>query len=203
MTAITVIVPTIAGRERMLSRAVKSVHAQTHRPIDLLTLVDEHGAGAAACRDRMLADVDTDWVAPLDDDDVLYPQHLADLLACAESTGADLAYPWFDVHGPTGKHEQWRDPHSRWEGAPWDPETPHQVPVTVLARTAVLRAVGGWTDHGRWTPDMAGIDEAGNRVGEDYLLIQRLVAVAARIVHHPARTWRWNHHGKNTSGRPQ
>lgn len=198
---ITVIVPTIPGREEMYARAADSVQHQTLRPKELLVAMDTHGWGAAAMRDQLLADVDTEWVAPLDDDDYLYPHHLNSLWT-AVTAGADIVYPWYDVSGPTEELEQWRDPHAKWEGIAWDPAHPHQVPVTFLARTGAVRAAGGWTNFGTFDPLEAGTDLDGNRAGEDYLLILRLNAAGARIVHHPHRTWRWRHHLSNTSGVP-
>jgi glycosyltransferase involved in cell wall biosynthesis len=203
---VTVIIPTILGREPLLARAVASVAAQSLRPAAVLTLTDTVGWGAAATRDRILADVTTTWVAPLDDDDEWAPGHLAGLAACVEETGADLAFSWYEIVGPTGLVEQWRDPHAAIEGMPWDPAHPRQVPTTFLARTDVLRRAGGWTNGGAWDPDTATTDEQGNRVGEDTLLAWRVNATGARIVHHPARTLRWHHHndcGGNTSGMPR
>lgn len=200
---VTVIIPTIPGRQQddgLYQRAVRSVYAQTLRPAHLLVATDRDGLGAAAIRDQLLSQVTTEWVAPLDDDDEYKPGHLAGLAQAVTEHGADLAYSWYEIIGPTGTVEQWRDPHSQWEGVPWDPDVPRQVPTTFLARTEVLRAVGGWTDYGRWHPSTAALDEAGHRVGEDTLLVRRLNTVGARIVHHPARSYRWWHHLANTSG---
>lgn len=200
---ITVIVPTLPGRTPLYQRAIRSVYAQTMRPEHLLVATDRDGVGAAAIRDQLLAQVTTEWVAPLDDDDEYKPGHLAGLAAAVEDAGADLAYAWYEIVGPGGAVEQWRDPHVRFEGVLWDPGHPHQVPTTFLARTEVLRAVGGWTDFGRWHPSTAALDDHGHRVGEDTLLIGRLNSIGARIVHHPARSYRWHHHlecGGNTSG---
>jgi glycosyltransferase involved in cell wall biosynthesis len=201
---ITVIIPTIPARAPLLDRALASIAAQTLPPVHVLTHLDDQGWGAARTRDHLLTQVTTPWVAPLDDDDEFLPDHLAGLRACIEETGTDLAYAWYEIVGPAGQVEQWRDPHTRWESA-WDADPGRQAPTTFLATTTLLRRVGGWTNHGTWDPTTARLDATGNRVGEDTLLIHRAAATGARIVHHPARTYRWHHHqscGGNTSGLP-
>lgn len=193
---ITVVIPTIPPRAAMLDRALASVHAQTLPAAAVVVETDTGREGAPAVRDRGLARVETDLVAFLDDDDALQPWHLARLAACLDDTGADLVYPWYTVVGGT-------DPHAQWEGVPWDDATPHQVPVTFLARTEVIRTAGGFSYA--WDPSQGadpGVDAYGNRAGEDYRLILRLVAAGARIVHHPERTWLWYHHGANSMGLP-
>lgn len=194
--SVTVIIPSIPGRTVLLGEAVISVLAQTTKPDALVVAVDHGQVGAPGTRDRALHMVDTTWTAPCDDDDTLGPKHLGALLDAAASTGADLVYPWFDVAGGT-------DPFPQWEGVPWDNDHPHQVPVTMLARTELLCDVGGWSFG--WDPTQGadpGVDRDGNRAGEDYRLILRLAAAGAKIVHLPVRTWTWRHHGGNTAGLP-
>lgn len=73
---ITVVTPTIAGRETMLLEAEESVKAQTIKPAVHFTCLDRLGTGPAAVRNLMLAQVETEWVAFLDDDDLLDRHHL-------------------------------------------------------------------------------------------------------------------------------
>lgn len=193
---VSVAVPSIPSRALLLMRALDSVCAQ-HLPATAIHVAMDHDRlGAAATRDRALAAVDTEWVAFLDDDDEMYPTHLRALAMHQETTGADLVYPWFDVAGGT-------DPFPHWRGVPWDGANPHQVPVTFLARTAAIRDAGGFS-YG-WDPSQGedpGTDPEGNRAGEDWRLMLRLVAAGAVIVHLNQRTWRWHHHDTNTSGLP-
>lgn len=194
----TVALPSIPPRAAggMLNRALASVWAQTRLPDAVAVAADTRRAGAPATRDAALGMVETELTAFLDDDDRLFPVHLELLAAELARTGADLVYPWYEVHGGT-------DPHARWEGVPWDDARPHQVPVTFLARTQAIRAAGGFS--AAWDPSQGedpGTDAHGNRAGEDYRLILRLAAAGAKIVHLPARTWVWNHHGANTMGLP-
>lgn len=172
----------------MLARAVASVLDQTTPAAALSVAVDLGRAGAAVTRQRALDAVRTPWTAFLDDDDELYPQHLERLLAHAESTGADFVYSWFDVAGGT-------DPFPQHFGRPFDPDAPVQTTITVLVRTELAQAV-------RFAPPPEGATVGGQRWGEDYQFTLGCIAAGARIVHLPVRTWRWNHHGANTSGSP-
>lgn len=193
---ISVVIPTVAPRRAMLREALRSVADQTLAPDAIIIQEDVNREGAAVTRQKGTDRVDTDTVAFLDDDDVLYPQHLERLHATMQETGADLVYGWFDVQGGT-------DPFPQFEGLPWDSAVPRQFPVTYLARTEAIRVAGGWTDG--WDPANAenpGTDEYGNRAGEDFRLTLRLVANGAKIVHLPERTWGWRHHVGNTSGLP-
>lgn len=196
-TDVTVVIPSIPPRRVMLARALESVARQS-RPASMIVVSnDVNRLGAAANRDRGLAAVTTEFVAFLDDDDELYPHHLDRLMGWITEQGADLVYPWYDV-GSGGT-----DPFPQWEGVPWDDAAPHQVPVTFLARTQLIRDLGGfayaWDETQGEDP---GTDRDGNRAGEDYRLILRAVAAGAKILHYPDRTWVWHHHGTNTSGLP-
>lgn len=194
---ITVVVTALPTRTPMLADALVSVTSQTRLPDALVVSWATDRTPAPVTRDRGLAGVQTEWVAFLDDDDMLYPRHLAVLESVAYRTGADVVYPWFDVVGGT-------DPFPQFEGRPWDNAEPHQFPVTFLARTTLVRDVCGGFAYGWDTAqgEDPGTDEYGNRAGEDWRMILRMVAAKAHIHHHPERTWAWRHHAHNTSGLP-
>lgn len=175
---VSVVVPYHPARARngMLKRAVASIEKQTI-PHTLIAVEDTSKQGAAATRQRGLDQVAAEWTAFLDSDDEMDPTHLAQLLTCAEQTGADYVYPWFRVRGGT-------DPFPMFFGKPWDDRHPHSTTITILVRTGLAQLVG-----------FTG-------VGEDFAFTKGCVREGAQIVHHPARTWTWWHTGKNTSGRP-
>jgi glycosyltransferase involved in cell wall biosynthesis len=177
---ITVAIPTIPGRRELLHRAIDSVRAQTH-PTKIQVALDTNGEGAAATRNRALAQVDTEWVAFLDDDDELKPHHLKLCARHAVLTGADLVYPGFDGEDDTGMF-----------GVPFDAlllRRRNYIPVTVLVRTDLVRS--GFTPHP---------DEYGNPC-EDWGLWLKLLDAGARFSHLPQRTWIRNPGG--TRGRPE
>jgi len=179
---ITVLIPTIARRVTQLARALDSVRIQTLKPATVLVELDEHREGAAATRNRALAKVDTEWVAFLDDDDLLYPGHLKLCARYARLTGVDVVYPQWDGDDPTGM-----------QGKPFDPvllQRANYIPVTALCRTAAVRAAGGFQDHP---------DENGDPC-EDWGLWLAMVDRGAKFGHLPIRTWRWTG-GETTRGR--
>ncbi|MEU9323200.1 glycosyltransferase [Streptomyces canus] len=167
----------------MLERAAASVRAQTV-PVEHILAEDIHHMGAAITRAHGLALVETEWTAFLDSDDEMDPDHIEQLLACANETGADYVYPWFRVVGGT-------DPFPMFFGKPFDPNAPNSTTITILVRTELAKTVG------------FAADPAVQVGGEDFLFTKGCIAAGAKIVHLPRRSWTWHHHGGgNTSGLP-
>lgn len=191
MHAVTVVTPTIPIREVMLKRAVASVDAQqgTHRT-ELVVEYDHEHTGAAATRQRGLEKVTTEWVAFLDDDDEFKPGHLEALLYAADAHQADYVYSWYEIVGG-------RDPMPQFFGLPWDNSQPHQTTITTLVRTELAQQVG-FQHAPMEDPNGGGITVGG----EDYRFTLGCLEAGAVIYHLPVRTWKWYHHGKNTSGLP-
>lgn len=183
---VTVVIPHIPVRSVLLSRALRTVLSQTVLPLDLQVEVDTQHDGAAVTRNRGLDAVSSGYVAFLDDDDYLMPWHLEHCMQLLRETDADIVYPWFDVDNGT-------DPLGMF-GKPFDPEhlkVSNYIPVTVVAKTATLKAVGGFTPY----PDAAG------HPNEDWGCWLAVHNAGGKIVHLPERTWTWDHGSSNTSGR--
>lgn len=195
---VVVVIPTIPGREDLLKRAVKSIRE------DILIAgaveTDTRGEGPAATRNRavlnmLAAGATPEFIAFLDDDDEFHAGHVEALVKHAEATGADVVYPWFDLK-VGGVLDNRRDPLDA-EGLPFDPErlqSANYIPVTALVRTDLFVRAGGFPQplSEEWPhPDC-----------EDWGLWLRLLSHGATFEHLPERTWVWNWHGKNTSGRP-
>lgn len=187
-SGVTVVIPTIPPRLHQLHRALDSVMAQTIQPDAISIALDTTKAGAGPTRQRALMGARTEWIAFLDDDDELLPTHLSALLAGARmgvgAGEADVIWPWFEVIGGT-------DPFPQHHGRQWDPTDPHIFPITALVRTrfaqqATFPAPG---DHADWH-------------GDDFPYWLQLHDLGARFLHIGAVTWRWHHHGLNTSGLP-
>jgi hypothetical protein len=200
MSDITVVIPTIKGREKLLDRALRSVEEETPFGWNTVIQLAEPGEGAAQTRNRALEKVTSKWVAFLDDDDEFKPEHIIKCFQHAKRTDADIVYPWFDI-SRGGKIRNDLDPlfinGKPAFGQAFDPEALTKnnfIPVTVLARVAMIRGVGGFPVPGSeaWPhPDC-----------EDWGLWLALRDAGARFSHLPERTWTWHWHGKNTSGRP-
>lgn len=182
---ITVAIPTIPPRSGLLIRALASVATQT-RPADAISIaVDTMRKGAPATRQRALEAVRTEWVAFLDDDDEFLPQHLEVLHGHALATGADMVYSWFV---PVGMKDPFPETHFT---EPFDPNNPIETTITTLMRTEVALDIG-FRPHSR----------GGWNTGEDFRMVEELVARGAKISHVVEKTWRYHYHGRNTCGKP-
>lgn len=187
MNDVTVCVTAISSRlDTMLPRALASIAAQLEPPDAVSIAVDFAHVGAGATRSRALDGATTEWVAFLDDDDELRPQHLSTLFATQREHDADVVWPWYDVVGGAG------DPLEIHFGRQWVRDEPHSFPITALVRRDLAVKVGGFS-HDAYS------DICGN---EDWLFWLALNEIGARFVHVPERTWIWHHHPGNTSGVP-
>ena len=196
IAGITVVIPTIAPRYELLHRALASIDQQTLKPFEIIIEQDDFKEGAAIVRDRGLRQVTTPWVAFLDDDDYMHPEHLQKLTTRAMVTGADYVFSWFETCGsdpfpPHHETYEWIDGKA--------PDQQIQTTVTTLVRTRLAKSVGFLGDRPP-TPD-------GFRSGEDWSFTVGCSEAGARIRHLPERTWHWCHHQcgtglHNTSGKP-
>lgn len=202
---VAVVVPTIPGREKLLSRALASVETQL-RPADRVVVEhDDMRTGAARARNRALTLVDTDLVAWLDDDDELLPNHLKLLVELLErEPDVDLVYPVPRLDGgrdPTAVEVvpggQWVKP---W-GVPFGRlqerhlrERGSFIPMTHVVRTELVRRAGGFPIPG--TPEWPRPNV------EDWGYLIRLLDAGARFRHLPFTTWVWHVHEAHTGGQP-
>lgn len=193
MDTVTVVIPHIPVRPNALARAVKSVATQTSRPDAVHIEMDIHRTGSAATRNRALAAVRTRWVAFLDDDDLFEPNHLATLLdRVSLDANVDVIYTGCTVIGPDGREVPLREEWGRF-GQAFDADLLRQksyLPVTSLVRADLARRA------------LFGPPAGTDSDYDDWGFYVRLLDLGARFEHIPVRTWVWNHHGRNTSGRP-
>lgn len=205
MSTVTVVIPTHPGRELLMERALASVWAQTRQPDAVIVSRDPTRTGAAKTRNRALEMVTTEWVAWLDSDDELLPNHLADCLAHAEESGADLVYPYmipvgdrdplaFPVNGILVKPYQ----HEFGQEQAWHLyNVGNFIPVTYIVKTRLAQAVGGMPE-----PVAVPIERSGSgRIEEDYGFLLRLLDAGATFSHCPSRTWKYHFHDQNVGGR--
>lgn len=182
---VTILTPTIEGREELLVEAALSVRSQTEEAAHLIYLDTEH-RGPAWCRNQLLERVQSEWVGFLDDDDLLDPEHVEALMALLDNGGphADLAWsrcrtefapgvPPVHILQPIRGTSDLVGMFRR--GRNW-------IPVTVLARTESIRAAGGFDPADRY---------------EDYELWQRMHLLGQRFVHLPRATWTYRFLGAN------
>jgi glycosyltransferase involved in cell wall biosynthesis len=188
---VTVCIPTIPSRAALLQRALTSVTAQSERVAAVAVAVDTDAAGAWTTRNRAAMMVRTEWLAFLDDDDELLPHHVGHLLEVSRAFDADVVWGWFDVVGG-------EDPFPPdFRGRQFDPSVPHCVPITYMARTALVQhcIVDGDgfqadPDDWGWTPQ------------DLPLLLAMHRRSGGRFRASTETTWLWHHWGGNTTGLP-
>ncbi len=160
---ISVVTPTVPGRERLLEQCRASVAA-----VGLKHLVglDLERRGPAAVRNELAAAVDTDWLLCLDDDDLLLSHYLE--VVKPELDHADVVYTsWYLTGAP--------DPQPLDVFDPAVLRIQNFIPVTAAVRTDMFRAVGGFRDVPL----------------EDHDLWLRLLDAGARFTYVPVVCWRY------------
>jgi len=164
---IAVITPTIPERICELVDAMGTVADQTVPVTEHLIGVDYQRVGPAAVRNRLMAATLAEWVAFLDDDDLLDPDHLEILLSHAAD--ADVVIPYCRFEGTPLPAKFCNQKFSRGKLAD------HGIfPITVLARRSAILEVGGF-----WTTDRY----------EDWSMFNRLADRGGRFVVVPKATW--------------
>lgn len=186
--SITMCIPSIPVRPNLLKRAIDSVLAQTYPAAAINISIDHDKSGAAENRNRALFSAQTPWVAFMDDDDLLYSNHLDLLVQKQIETGADVVFPWFDTDPPGG------DPFPpEFETREYDYAEPHMFPITTLVRKSLAWDVGGFPIADPVSSVCAG---------EDWTFWLKMRDAGAKFAHVNARTWCWDMNGQNTSGLP-
>lgn len=132
---ISVITPALPTRMGQLQDALVSVEAQTRPPIEHLIGLDYQRRGTGPVKTDLALAAQGDWVATLEDDDFLHPEHL-DTLA-AHTDGADIVYSWCAVRGRPG----W-SPNREFD--PIALRAGNFIPSTALIRRGLIVGLWGW-----------------------------------------------------------
>jgi hypothetical protein len=203
---VTMIIPTIPGREELLDHALRSIVTQQVKPGAVVVKCDVERQGAYWARNEAIKEVKTDWIGTLDDDDILLPNHIKVLVRGLNRTPEpDMCFSYARFVGG-------RDPLACIIGqrlipepinVPWDNLAHFSfrrygnfIPCCYLLRTELVRQVGGF-------PAPYSMPEVTNGGEcEDYLLLIKMLDAGARF-HHVCgvRTWEYRFHDTNTGGR--
>jgi len=168
---ITVVTPTVPGREALLEECMASTAAAG---LFQLVGVDRERQGPAVVRNALVEAVRTPWVVFLDDDDLIYPNY-ADVVA-PHMDSSDMVYTGWDLEGAEDPQPMALDPFLlSWRNT---------IPVTACVRTDVFRAVGGFSldhqleDHALWLAILLAWDGEARRC-------------RYRITYEPAVAWKY------------
>lgn len=192
--SIAVITPSLPTRADKLADACASVSAQTLPASVHLVGVDHARKGSVAVRNELVAAAHgCEWVAFLDDDDVLYPNHLELLHGAATRENADIVYSWCDVTGRAGWNPSRHfDPQALRRG--------NYIPITCLVRRSTLAELGGFRPYDQWPAELQTFDGGTFNGHEDWDLWLRALDAGARFHCVPEPTWRYQlHPGSKTA----
>ena len=196
---VAVLTPTLPSRPELLAEAVASVNAQSLRPVAHLIGVDHEEMGIGGTLNRLASSADADWLARLDDDDLIDPSHLETL--AARTNEADILYSWCRIvpRSTNGSEPPYPSVIGRSGWTPnqtFDPERLHAsnyIPATALIRKSLWHELGGW--------QRAGYGVAGSPASaegtEDWDFWLRALEAGARFLCIPTVTWSYRYHGGN------
>lgn len=157
----------------MLVEMLGSVAAQTVSPDRHLLEVSE--GPVVPKLNRLIGLVEAGWVVQVDDDDLLYPNHVEVL---AGNLTADVVWTWCEVVG-----RNW-SPNASYQ--PGRLQAENYIPSNCAIRAEAIRAVGGHREgYGH----------------HDHDLLARLEAAGATFLNVPVVTWQYRFHGGNSSVR--
>lgn len=181
---VSILTPSIEGREELLAEACASVIEQTEEVAHLVWL-DVDKQGPAYCRNQLLDRVQSEWVGFLDDDDLLDPHHVAALMALLSNGGGQPDLAWSRCRVTAAPHIQ--PPRIAQPMRPdyrglMQPGARNFIPVTVIARTESIRRAGGFDPADRY---------------EDWALWVRMLRQGQRFAHLPLTTWTYRFLGEN------
>lgn len=176
---IAVITPSLPARSKMLGEAIESVKSQSLQPKCHLIAM---GLGRSIAR-NVMADgaffrLGCNWLAFLDDDDLLLPNHL-ELLASAVNVDTDLVYSRCQVQVEAGvSHPDVSDWARGWSAS--DINVANWIPVTVLMRASTFFDLGGFNST--------------TEPREDWDLWQRLADIDGAVESVDEVTWTYRFH---------
>lgn len=185
---ITIITPTIPGREIHISHCMKSVSNQTLKveshhiqcqdtEDDLLPIVH-----LSKQLNELLAGVETKWVMCLDDDDELESWHIETIWEVMKHSRADVFYSWDTTRRiPKRTHEHIE---CIWEEN-WIANSGTAI------RVDLLKAINGWPEAYEKGHFWSHQFQLANF--QDWALWQLLHKLGATFRCIPRETWRYNH----------
>lgn len=165
--SIAIITPSRPDRGEMLAELVECVRNQTLQPSSHLIGVDHDQLGPAVVRNKLIYQTSAEWLAFVDDDDLIDPDHLERLYT--HSGGCDVVIPYCRFDGPPLP--------LRYHNRPYDRRVlrKHGIfPITVLARREAVVLAGGFPTDARY---------------EDWVLWNTMADMGYRFQTIPYITW--------------
>lgn len=164
---LTVVTPTVRGREHLLAECVASV---TDAGLPHSIMVDEQREGPSIIRNRIIEAVKTPWIVCLDDDDLIYPNYLEIVEPHLKDKHA--IFTNWDLSGADSPQPASIAP----EVIPELLQLGNFIPVTVTMQTELVKQVGGF-------PNV--------HIEEDHALWKALLSLGVTFEHVPVKAWHY------------
>lgn len=178
---VTVVTPTIPGRERFLEEAKACVDAQTMLPFEHLTWLDSDYRGPGYAMNQLVERVTTDWYQVLPDDDLLDADHLELMVRVANDfPAASIVFSWGRIEGDDERH------NAQYRGE-FEPR------LLAMRQDSGMRGLYMakrelWEKHPYPDSPM-----------EDWIFLIEALKDNVTIAHLPRETWTYRFHGDNVS----
>jgi hypothetical protein len=185
---LTLVMPTIVEREQLRGEALASIVDQDTPFQDVLVSIDERHDGVIPTINQLADRVETEFLFPFADDDLLLPHHV-ETLAARWDGRADIVYTWCTVKGGRVEPDRWQvTPAEKGgiEGLRYD----NWIPASAAIRTSLWRQLGGY-------------QATAERGHEDWDFWIRALDAGARFQCIPEVTWiyrlgyQWPHLSQN------
>jgi hypothetical protein len=171
---LTLVTATLPERAKMLNEMLETVSGQTVSPACHIVMRD-YGAGFVETINRAVSMVDTEFFCLVDDDDLLFPNHVEKLSSKLEKP-YDIVWTWCEVRG-----RDW-SPNQGYQ--PGKLQTMNYIPSNMAMRTSLWRSLGGYRE-GKGHPD--------------WDMLKRAESAEADFLNIPEITWVYRFHGGNMS----
>jgi glycosyltransferase involved in cell wall biosynthesis len=168
---ISLVTVTLKERHQLLCKSLESaayqtIKASTHH------IVYDRGEGFVKTVNRAVSFVDTEYFCFLDDDDIIYPNHIKIL---SENLDSDIVWTWCDVVGRDIKFNRGYE-KDLLQKQPY-------IPSNHAMRTELFREMGGYKDMHN----------------ADWDMLKRCETAGASFKNVPKTTWQYRFHGNNIS----
>ena len=173
---ITIITTTLPERTSMLEEMIKSHESQTMKAADHIIITDQ-GDGLVKSTNLAVEKVCTEYFCIVDDDDILYPNHIETL---HNNLTADIVWTWCHV---VGREISFSSPYTfgRLQTEPY-------ITNNHAMRTELFKNMGGWRNK-----DISEVPHP------DWDMQRRCERNGATFLNVPEITWEYRFHGSNTS----
>jgi glycosyltransferase involved in cell wall biosynthesis len=173
---ISIVTATLPERKKFLEKMLNSVAEQIVLPAQHI-VVEDNGEGFVKTVNKAVAMVNTEFFCLVDDDDIIYPNHVETL---HNNLKADIVWTWCRVVGRDLSFNSFYEP-GKLQIQPY-------IPSNMLMKTSLWNKMEGYRDKNH--------SEVPH---PDWDMLRRCERSGATFLCVPEITWEYRFHGKNLS----